>query len=527
MDIFLNQHKKSILYVINMFDRVIFKGYLSSFFPKGAFQRYLSKRGVLLKNAKAFLEAETSEIKEHAEQTAKKQGRPFIYLDASHTHSKKGQAKNDSKEAMALSIAKRDGITSGLVCVFSVLENCSSFTVKGNHETHKLEAVKKKTKCLHLYWYHIDPVFGWMHIRIQTWAPYSMQIYINGREWLSRELTKRGVDYERSDNKILWVSDHKKTEKLCEKFSHIDWPKYLHRYAKMANPLLPAIYHANFGHYWWGIDQAEYATDVLFKSRAEIERILPDLVTVSMTGFGATDVMRFLGRKPHGNFKGEVIVDHKKRSEGCRVKFSLNSNSSKFYDHLNALRFETTINNPSEFKIRKTTDVGEDCGRWYPMRKGVSNFYRFAQVARAANSRLLDALASAPLQGKAVENLDSLCRSQKKRGQSIARFNPVEAKTISLFQAVLSGDFLINGFRNHELQRKLYSAKAKDERENRQRIHHVSRLIAKLRGHGLIAKVKDSRLYRVTRYGVKTMWAVVRFRHIDFPALSKAALTFA
>lgn len=527
MDIFLNLHKKSIRYVINMFDRIIFKGYLSSFFPKGAFQRYLNKRGVLLKDAKVFFEAETARIKQHAEQTAEKQGRPFIYLNSAHTHKGKGGAKKDSKEDLALSIAKRDGVTTGLVCIFSVLETCMSFTVKGNHETHKLETVRKKTKCLHLYWYYIDPVFGWMHIRIQTWAPYSMQIYINGREWLSRELTKRGIGYERSDNKILWVSDHKKTEQLCEKFSHTDWPKHLHRYAKMVNPLLPAIYRANFGHYFWGIDQAEYASDVLFKSRAELEQILPDLVTASMTGFGATDVMRFLGRKPHGNFKGEVVIDHKKRPQGCRVKFSLNRNSAKFYDHLLALRFESTINNPSEFKIRKTTDTGEDCGRWYPMGKGVSNFYRFAQVARAVNSRLIDALAAAPLQGKAVENLDSLCRSKKKRGQTIARLNPVEPRTISLFQAVLSGDFLINGFRNHELQNKLYAAKSYDEQENRKRIHHVSRLIAKLRGHGLIAKVKDSRLYRVTRYGVRAMWAIVRFRLIDFPALSENAITFA
>ncbi len=43
----------------------------------------------------------------------------------------------------------------------------------------------------------------------------------------------------------------------------------------------------------------------------------------------------------------------------------------------------------------------------------------------------------------------------------------------------------------------------------------MSRLIAKLRGH--IAKVKESRLYRLTRRGTKAMWPAVRFRFIDFP----------
>ena len=59
--------------------------------------------------------------------------------------------------------------------------------------------------------------------------------------------------------------------------------------------------------------------------------------------------------------------------------------------------------------------------------------------------------------------------------------------------------------------------------EARRRTHRTSRLIAKLRGHGLIAKIKDSRLYRLTRRGVKAMWPAVRFRHLDFPAHYLAA----
>lgn len=515
MDIFLEKHKDAILGVVEGFDRVIFKGYLTSMFPDGAFGLYLSKRGILLKNAGEFFKQETEVIIQHAKAIAAQAGRTYKYLESAHTH-----ASGQSKEGMARAIAERDGIEEGLVCIFSVLEPCASLDVAGNHKTHRLEVVRRNRRCLHLYWYLIHPEFGWMHVRIQTWAPYSVQIYINGREWMCKQLQQIGVVFERSDNKIVSLSDFAATDELARKFNHTDWPSFLIRQVAMVNPLLPAIAASGFDGYWFGIDQAELATDILFKSRADLERIHNDLVTAAITGFGATDVMRFLGRKPHHAFTGEVIIDSKKRPEGCRIKFRMKRNSIKLYDHLNVLRIETTINNPAEFKILASSEnaEGKVVCRWYPMRKGVSNFWRYAEVGSKANSRLIDALANAPLQGNAIDALDRICRSQSNAGRHVAAFNPVSPENITLFKALLSGEFALNGFRNNDLQRKLFSDKPKDEIEAKRRIHRTSRTISKLRGHGLIAKVQNSRLYRLTKHGVKAMWAAVRCRCVDYPA---------
>jgi hypothetical protein len=243
-----------------------------------------------------------------------------------------------------------------------------------------------------------------------------------------------------------------------------------------------------------------------------------DLVAAAMTGFGATDVLRFLDRKPHPAFTGEVTIDRKTRPEGCRVKFRLKANAIKFYDHQNVLRIETTINNPREFKVLRVIDQnGEKHPRWRPMGKSVEHFWRYAQVADGANRRLIDALANAPLTGEATQELDELCRSRDRDGTRVARFNPVDADAVLLFIAVLSGEFAITGFRNRNLQAKLFDTAPPDNREARRRTHQTSRLIAKLRGHRLIAKIGTSRLYRVTARGIKAMWPAIRFRKNDFP----------
>ena len=158
--------------------------------------------GVLLKDAGTFFEAETQRIRDHVVSLAEAAGRPVEYLAHASTH-----RSGTSKEARAQAIAERDGVTEGLVCVLSVVEPCQSFGVTPNRQTRRLEVVRRRRKCLHYYLYRIDPEFGWMHVRLQTWAPYEMQIYVNGREWLARQMDQAGIGYRRSDNKITAVDD--------------------------------------------------------------------------------------------------------------------------------------------------------------------------------------------------------------------------------------------------------------------------------------------------------------------------------
>jgi hypothetical protein len=206
------------------------------------------------------------------------------------------------------------------------------------------------------------------------------------------------------------------------------------------------------------------------------------------------------------------------------VRFRLKADAIKLYDHANVFRVETTINNPREFKVLRSPEGATDQEpRWCPMTKGVANFCRYAEVAHAANGRLLNALARAPLKGEAASELDALCRPGTATGTRVAAFNPVHPDTADLFAAALSGDFAVNGFRNRDLQGKLYPTVAKDAAETKRRTHRTSRLIAKLRGHGLITRIKNSRLYRVTARGIKAMWPAIRFRQIDFPAAYNAA----
>jgi hypothetical protein len=432
----------------------------------------------------------------------------------------KTRNRTQHKDELAKSIAARDGVTEGIICLISAVESCFSFQVRKRNESGKLELFRRERKCLHHYLYLIDPEFGFMHVRIQGWIPYECQIYINGREWLARQLDKAGVGYVRHDNSLLAIDDLDRAAALCERFAHKSWPRVLTAFARRLNPILPAIRAANYGGYYWVLDQAEIATDIMFKTRPQLLEIWPDLVHHAALDMSSEDVLGFLGRKLHPSLQAQVVTDAKRRPQGWRIRHRMGGNWVKVYDKASVLRVETTINNPREFRVHRfvTNTAGRRERRWCPMRKGVGDLWRNYQAGIAANHRYLEALAAAPLKGEGVAALDVLCRPRTNHGRRVARFSPLNPDDLALFRAVLAGEHAIRGFRNIDITHRLYRRHPADRNEAHRRCERVSRLIVKLRGHGLVAKIPRARRYRVTRYGQRVMTAALAIHDNRFPA---------
>jgi hypothetical protein len=440
MGAFEDIHRESVVGSLTMFDRLILKGHLSRLYKPGAVRAYLWDQGAPLTAFARYASQATSVILANAERLADEAGRPSIYLNGSVTR-RAGQTKED----LARSIAECDGVTDGLVCVLWAVEPCNTFTVK--REGGRLEVRTKRGKCLQFYFYLIDPEFGFMHLRLQSWLPYEVQVYVNGRAWLARQLGAAGVSYLRHDNALLRVDNLDKASALCERFAHRSWPRLLDNFARRVNPHLKSVEKGGFGGYYWVVDQAEIATDVMFRDRPALAAIMPDLIRHAALDLSSEDVLQFLGRKLHPSPAAEVMTNTR-RADGWRVKHRWARNWIKVYNRVSVLRVETTINNPREFRVLRvfTEDQGRRERRWCEMNKEVANMWRYFQVGIGANLRYLDALAAAPLKGKGVAALDALCRNKTKDGRHHARFNPLSPQDLQLFPAVLSGGHTISRF---------------------------------------------------------------------------------
>ena len=222
----------------------------------------------------------------------------------------------------------------------------------------------------------------------------------------------------------------------------------------MLNPIHGKIFKSFPIRYYWSAIESEWASDIAFKSPADLAAIYPPLVLHAMTTFSSGDVMRFLGRKVHGNFKSEIVSDFKNRPEGVRIKHRVGKNSVKLYDKFGRiLRSEFTMNDPQDFKVfrRKENDPRGKCS-WQRLRQGTADLHRRCKLSQAANERYLDALAAADTSTPLGNLLNSISRPTTLNGKRVRALRPWSQEDVELFRAVTRGEFSANGFRNRNLQ---------------------------------------------------------------------------
>src|SRR5437016_5247701 len=418
---FIAKHQDKIAGTLSGFDRLVFRGYLRSIGHPQGMMNYLWTNQILLKNFGAHVEKVTERLKEASLAEAKASGRPVQYLNSSQI----------DKETIARKILAQDGVRSGLVCVLSCLEPCSKFEIHRNRLTKKLELQLRPGKCLFLYHYQVHPLFGFLNARIQTWFPFSIQICLNGREWLARQMQAAGLDYLQQDNCFPWVADWTKAQRLLDRQLKTRWPKLLNGIARQLNPIHTEIFHKHPISYYWSTYQHEWAIDVVFHH--------------------AADLRRFYRRK-EGDRKGRMA--------------------------------------------------------WRPLRRGIADLHRRAQISHKAAARYLDAFATVDDTTTLDELLQQLEQPRQWRDRRVRALRPL-ADDRALLSAINHGEFAINGFRNRHLRAIFFPHTTDDKKEIRRRSAWISRKLRLLRAHALITKIRGTHRYQLTSTGRKVIVAIL------------------
>jgi hypothetical protein len=504
MERFVTRYQDRIAGILTGFDRMLFRGTLRSIsYPIGA-EIWLSSRHVLLKDFGALAQDLTARVKAHAFQVAADAHRPVEYLESSRV----------SKEDRARAIQQRDQITDGLICILSAVEPCRAVTVRGNRTTRRLGFVVEERKCAHLYFYYADHDFGLMHIRVQTWFPFSLQVCVNGREWLVQQLTRAGDGFDRSANCVTRVDHPARAQRLLDQLTTRRWAPLLRRFAERVNPLVRRATGLSLRSYYWSLQESEFATDVLFQRPADLAAVYPALARHAIEAFGSEDVLRFLGRRMGGRSTGEVTSSYLRRPEGLRVKHHVEENSIKMYDKAGCvLRIEVTINQPRRFQVyRERTRHGQRQRCWGRMRKGIADLPRRVELSRAANARYLDALSVVPDPTPVHQLLDPLSQRRLVADRPYRPLRPIAPDESARFAALLRGHTALHGCRAQDLRRVLGPTEPTDPAEQERLTGRVSRLLRLYRAHGLIAKIAHTHRYRITPKGHQMMSTALRLR---------------
>ena len=518
MQTFLARFGSEIKGTLSGFDRVRFRGTLRRISSYRGMMSYLWERQILLKEFKGWAMGLTDAIRQRTVRLAERFERPLVHLPSSATR----------KENVALDIAAQGGITEGLVCVLTCTESCQTFEVGPNAAWKRLELRVKPGKCRHDYFYVLDPQFGLMHLRLQTWLPFSIHVCLNGREWLARLLKRQGIKFEQQENCFVDVEHIGRAQQVFDRQQRTDWDGMLNGLVRRWHPAHRGLFPEPLD-YYWSAEETEWATDLMFRSPQALANVYPHFVQHATTTFGSGDVLRFLGKRPtprvHGNFTGEVLTSLATRPEGTRVKHAVNRNSIKMYDKQGSvLRVETTINDPRDMKSFRTTE-GDPSGKksWQRLRKGVSDLHRRTEISQQSNERYLETLAAVATPTPLKEVVGKVCRPAKWQGRRVRALQPLGQADGALLAAVTRGEFAVNGFRNRDLRTVLAGKTASDPVTSKRQAARITRQLRLLRGHGLIQKISKTHRYQLTPSGRTIITALLVAQQTNIQHLAQLA----
>jgi len=493
MKTFVERHASKILGTLSCFDRVVITGTLPDICHAEAMATYLGARGVRLFDYPQFVMGFREEIRAHAEQLARQNGLTIDFI----------RRKNFRKEERVKAIVAERGDHPGLVHIFSAMEPCPSFRPWHEKVSGKTMLKRTEAKCLHYYFYFIHPELGLCYLRVPTWAPFRLQFYFNGHNQLALKLKEAGIGYTLLDNAFVETADFPRAQALADSLDI----RGLHRHLdQMAAEYCPATRHFPSG-YHWSLMQVEYATDVVFRRQADFQPLYDAITHTAIHAIKPEHVATFLGRKLTGSYKGEAGNDFHTRIQGTCIKHHLGPVAIKLYDKFRLIgRVECTANDVTFFKHHRTVEHhdGTTAFKLAPLRKSIYSLPVLHQFLRAATHRYLDFLAAIDDPGTGLRSLEKISTPVRHGDRSYRGFNLFHGADLDLFRAMLRGEFTISGFQSRNLRPLIPNVSP----------GQLSRMLKRLRTHGLIKKIGCRYKYYLTNLGRTVATAGLKLREL-------------
>ena len=485
---------------INCLDRVILTGTVPQLCYSQGMTSYLYSKGIRIFDYAKFAEPYKSELRANAEQIAKEHNIEIEFVSKAHIR----------KEDLVQKVLEKRGYHIGLVHILSAMEGCNSYQPWHDKKTGKTFLKGKQGKCLHYYFYFIDSYLGYGYMRVPTWCPFKLQVYINGHNILANELDKHQINYSMIDNAFDFIEDYAKAQKICDA---IDIKKIHKRLDVLSKKYCPVVSHFNQV-YHWSIMQAEYAMDIVFKRQKDLEGIYSELIATAIHTVKPDNIATFLGRKLDVRYQGEVGNNYQIRIEGSRIKHIMGKNSIKMYDKFSKiLRIETTTNDVSFFKHYREVEHrnGTKSMKYAPLKKNIYSLALLCSLFKSSNKRYLEFISAFDNKKIGRKRLENISQTKEKNNRKYRGFNLFSKDDLDLLLVILRGENNIFGFRNKDIRKKIPNLNSSK----------VSRLLKRLNVFGLIKKAGKTYKYYVTKLGKELLVAAQKIKEtILIPSLN-------
>lgn len=489
----VESHKNEIDGVLTCLDRIVIHGTLQGVGYAGGMTGFLYSENRKIFDYPKFAGGLRDELRTHVQHMAK-----TFDVEIEHIRKHRIRKLDKVKETLGENEQK-----TGLVAILSAMEGCPAFTPWHDKKTKKTYLKYTTSQCLHYYFYFVDDLLGLCSLRVPTWAPFGIQFFCNGHNILANQLRNEGIDFHMLDNSFDHIADYSRAQELASQFPVAALEARLNAYAEICCP----VYKRLSSGYHWSVKQLECATDIVFKQDHYLQDIYPDLLNTIMRTVTVQDVATFLGKRVTKAFNDEAGSRYNVLFEGARVKHRLGPNCIKIYDKFKRiLRIETTSNDVSKFKIfrriNRRDGTSEMANASAP--KAIAFIGQVMEKLTQANNRYLKHISAFKECKVGRKKLAKVTNRVVENNRSYKGFNFFDSEDAKALETIMRGEMNIGGFSNRDIRTHLPGKNS----------GQVSRLIKRMRLHGLLKKVAHSYKYYVTDLGREVIASVLQIKEI-------------
>jgi hypothetical protein len=386
----------------------------------------------------------------------------------------------------------------GIIAVIKSMEGCRTFYRAKGKMVKGSPFYLRSSKCVHYYLYINDKTLGLCQIRIQTYAPFTIQIIVNGHRILERMMIGEGIRHTTDDNCFSEVSDLGKAQTLADSITAEYLDEHLHRLTDAYLPLSDVIETA----YRFTIRQAEYSKDIYLEDEDTTSDRFQQLIQ-QMALQNPQDIITYIHDRKRA--PRDPRFKYLKSDLGSCIRYTSGPLSVKAYHKLrNLLRIETTSRDQRKISAIKTTHHknGTASTGKRPLSRSIFDLPLYTAFANQANQRFSQRLEVIWDRTISRKPLDNLCHPVMVKGKSCKGFNFFDPKDRSVMAAIHDPVFDIKGVKRSNLIKAIPGLTPSQ----------ASYYLKRLRHHQLVKKEHRSHSYTLTYEGRRALTA---FRHVE------------
>lgn len=363
--------------------------------------------------------------------------------------------------------------------------------------------IKARHRIAVYYFFVYDKAWGRASIRVSSYVPFETTLQLNGHELIDRKMKMLGRRYEMADNAVSEVADWEGLRKLIVQTDvEAEVRKFAdHWVRRLPNGL--TVKQIDFvGGYYWYMHTVEASLNYVFKDRDSCKPVYETLLRHNLL-IGTPETIKCIfdmKRLPRRNGSSQITVSEIK---GCFKSF-YGSNWVKCYDkHGYIIRFETVINNATEFAASKS----------------LSNLHYLVRVGQNASRRLQRTCITAVCSAVSAQGHKSLVETvEDAQGRRVSGIRADRPAQQVLLACLLSLQHSAKGFSNKEF-RQTHQRQTGEMLKPSQATYHLR----KFAGHKMIERVGNLRRYRLTQFGRRAAAFLVKlYRHVFAPVINAA-----